>query len=73
MKKPSEELKGFAKTNLLKPGESQNITFSIDAKDLASFDTQSASWIAEAGTYQIKIGASSTDIKQQRILNYKKI
>jgi len=64
LKKPSEELKAFAKTNLLKPGESQKITFVIDAKDLSSFDTESASWIAEAGTYTVKIGASSTDIKQ---------
>jgi len=64
LKKPSEELKAFAKTNLLKPGESQKITFVIDAKDLSSFNTESASWIAEAGTYTVKIGASSTDIKQ---------
>lgn len=64
MKKPSEELKGFAKTNLLNPGESQNITFTINARDLASFDTNSASWIAEEGNYTVKIGASSTDIKQ---------
>jgi beta-glucosidase len=64
MKKPSEELKGFAKTNLLKAGESQKITFTIDARGLSSFDTKSASWIAEAGDYTIKIGASSTDIKQ---------
>ncbi len=64
MKKPSEELKGFAKTNLLKPGETQRITFTIDARDLASFDTNSASWIAEAGEYTVKIGASSTDIKE---------
>jgi len=64
MKKPSEELKGFAKTNLLKPGESQKITFTINARDLASFDTNSASWIAESGNYTVKIGASSSDIKQ---------
>ncbi|HEY5391632.1 MAG TPA: glycoside hydrolase family 3 C-terminal domain-containing protein [Hanamia sp.] len=64
MKKPSEELKGFAKTNLLNPGETQNIIFTINAMDLASFDTNSASWIAEAGNYTLKIGASSTDIKQ---------
>jgi beta-glucosidase len=33
--------------------------------DLASFDTQSASWIAEKGTYTLNIGASSMDIKQK--------
>ena len=64
LKKPSEELKGFAKTRLLNPGETETIRFTLDPKDLASFDTKSASWIAEAGTYSVKIGASSTDIKQ---------
>ncbi len=54
MKKPSEELKGFAKTNLLKPGESQTITFTITPRDLSSFDTKSASWVAEAGNYTDK-------------------
>ena len=64
LQKPSEELKGFAKTNLLKPGESQTITFTITPRDLSSYDTKSSSWIAEAGKYTVKIGASSTDIKQ---------
>ena len=64
LKKPSEELKGFAKTKLLKNGETEKISFTINAKDLSSFDTKSASWIAEAGDYTVKIGASSTDIKQ---------
>ncbi len=64
--KPSEELKGFAKTKLLKPGESQTISITINERDLASFDTNSTSWIAEAGTYTVKIGASSTNIKQTK-------
>src|SRR6185312_10172378 len=72
LKKPSEELKGFAKTNLLKPGQTVTLKFTIDPKDLASFDTKSASWIAEAGTYTVKIGASSTDIKQSADFNLKK-
>jgi len=72
LKKPSEELKGFAKTDLLKPGQTVSLKFTIDPKDLASFDTKSASWIAEAGTYTVKIGASSTDIKQSADFTLKK-
>jgi beta-glucosidase len=61
--KPESELKAFAKTHLLQPDESQIITFVIDSKSLASFDTGSSSWIAEAGKYSVKVGASSKDIK----------
>jgi beta-glucosidase len=62
--KPSEELKGFAKTSLLKPGQKQTLSFIIEAKELASFNTEATSWIADAGAYTVKVGASSTDTKQ---------
>ncbi len=60
--KPEEELKAFAKTQLLKPGESQTIRLSLDASSLASFDTDLTRWVADAGTYQVKIGAGAEDI-----------
>jgi beta-glucosidase len=62
--KPAEELKGFAKTKLLQPGESETITFTLSPLDLASFDTNSSSWLAEAGQYKVNIGSSSMNIKQ---------
>ena len=72
LNKPSEELKGFAKTRLLKPGEIQTVSFEITAKELASFDETSSSWIAEAGKYTVKVGASSKDIRQNISFTLKK-
>ena len=62
--KPSSELKAFAKTKVLQPGESQTIILTINPKDLASFVTAKNAWIAEAGTYNVAIGTSSLNIKQ---------
>ncbi len=64
LNKPAAELKGFAKTNLLQPGQKQTISFVLNAADLASFDTKSSAWMAEAGKYEVKVGASSAAIKQ---------
>jgi len=69
LQKPQEELKGFYKTVNLRPGQKQVVTFEITAADLASFDTNSTSWVANAGKYEVKIGASSTDIKQTASFN----
>ena len=61
--KPREELVAFDKTKLLGPGKTGTLSFVLKPRDLASFDTASSSWIAEAGEYVIKIGASSRNTK----------
>ncbi|WP_345951971.1 glycoside hydrolase family 3 C-terminal domain-containing protein [Mucilaginibacter sp. PAMB04274] len=63
--KPAQELKDFAKTRLLQPGESQTITFTVPVSSLASFHNDKNAWIADAGLYQLKIGTSSRQIRQQ--------
>lgn len=64
LKKPAETLAAYGKTKLLKAGESQTISFKIETSDFASFNEATSTWIAEAGTYNLKIGASSLAIKQ---------
>ena len=61
--KPEKELKAFAKTKELKPGESAVVTLKINTADLASFDETTSSWVVDAGSYNFLIGASSRDIK----------
>jgi beta-glucosidase len=67
--KPKQELKAFGKTKLLKPGETQTLKFALTAADLASFNTAKESWIADAGNYVVKAGASSEDIRLQATFN----
>jgi beta-glucosidase len=64
LQKPSSELKAFAKTKQLQPGETQKVSLTIKAKDLASFDENVSAWVAEAGTYKVLVGTSSLNIKQ---------
>ena len=61
--KPAKELKAFAKTGKLAPGESQVLTFTFPTSDLASFDEHASAWKVDAGTYTFQFGASSRDIR----------
>jgi beta-glucosidase len=62
LEKPAKELKAFAKTRELKPGESQTLTMTIPVRLLASFDEADSQWLAEAGTYQVHVGRNVADI-----------
>ena len=62
LEKPTQELKAFAKTRELQPGESQTLTMTIPVRDLASFDEAGSQWVTDAGTYVFRIGSSSRDI-----------
>ena len=63
LEKPVQELKAFAKTRELKPGEQQVLTMQIPVRMLASFDESGSQWLTEAGQYTFHIGASSRDIR----------
>lgn len=68
MPKPSLELRSFDKTRRLEPGEAQTLTFELGVRELASFDVATHAWVAEAGEYTLRAGASSADIRQTAAL-----
>jgi len=72
LEKPMHELKAYAKTDILKPGESQTVTMTFNVADLASFDESIMSWVTDPGIYTISLGASVEDIRQTMSLNVKK-
>ena len=61
--KPAKELKAFAKTKSLKPGENETLTLSITADQLASFDETASAWVVAEGEYQFIVAASAADVK----------
>lgn len=63
MDKPARELKGFAKTRKLNPGESQTVSIAIPYESLASFNEKDSQWQVEAGTYTVMVAKNAADAK----------
>ncbi len=61
--KPEKELKAYAKTPELAPGESVTVTMSLSPADFASYDAAQSAWVVDGGEYELLIGASSRDIR----------
>lgn len=57
--KPYQELAGYAKTDVLKPGQSQVVTISYDTTQMSSYDTAKANYVMDAGQYIVRVGNSS--------------
>jgi len=62
--RPVKELKGFERV-MLQPGETKQVTLSLDPRSFAFFDTQSSEWHANAGRYKVLLGESSEAIRQE--------
>jgi len=62
LQRPEKELKAFTKVQL-EPGERKTVTLSIARDALAYYDDVAHEWVAEAGTFEVIVGASSQDIR----------
>ena len=70
--KPACELKAFAKTRSLRPGESQTITMKVDNYSIASFNEATSSWEAPAGNYNVWFASSVDDVRASAVYSLKK-
>lgn len=67
--RPVKELKHFEKV-ALKPGETKQVSYTIDDDDLKYFDEGRHEWIAERGAFTVYVGSSATDIHGKVKFNY---
>ena len=64
VKRALKELKGFSKVYLEKD-EKKNVTISIDASELAYYNTDISDWSVEKGTYYLYVGNASNNITKK--------
>lgn len=64
--KPAKQLSAYQKTEKLKPGQSQVLTITFQAEDMASFDdlgkVEEAAYVMEKGSYFFYVGSSVRDV-----------
>lgn len=62
MFRPEQELKGFVKV-MLAPGEEQTVSIAFNDRSFAVWNVRENGWVIEGGVYEMRIGASSRDIR----------
>ncbi len=60
--RPEKELKGFEKVELA-PGEEKTVTFKLDKRSFAYYNTEIRDWYVESGEFEILVGKSSKEIE----------
>lgn len=70
IRRPEKELKGFEKV-ALNPGETKRVTFTVDKRSLAWYNTEIQDWYAASGAYELLIAASSQDVRLTKTIQWK--
>lgn len=65
---PFQTLAAFVKTDLIAPGSKEIVTASFNMRDIASYDTDEASYILEKGDYKVRVGNSSENTRVVSVL-----
>lgn len=60
---PPQQLRGFVRTGVLAPGESAEVSFRLRARDVSAYDPASREWAVVPGEFEVRVGASSRDVR----------
>ena len=71
LNKPEKELRNYAKTKLLKPGEKETVKMKVSIEDLASFNEKASAWKTDAGVYTFMICSSANDVEVKETVKVK--
>ena len=71
MNKPEKELRNYAKTRLLQPGQTETVTMKVATADLASFNEKASAWKTDAGVYTFMICSSANDVEAKATVKLK--
>lgn len=67
--RPDKELKGFQKVGL-EPGETKTVTMPLYARDLSYYHMELKDWYAPSGSYALRIGSASDDIRLETEIHF---
>lgn len=67
VERPLEELKGFERIHLA-AGETKTVTLPLESASLRYWDTAAAHWVLEPDQVEIRVGASSNDIRARQTI-----
>jgi len=62
---PLRQLKGFHKTKILAPGESENVQLTLRRRDVSIWDVNQHAWRVVDGHFNVSVGSSSRDFRLQ--------
>ena len=66
---PKEQLAGFQKTGVLKPGQTQHINVSVDTSALSQWDESTYKQVVYPGNYQFRVGPDSANFAATPTVN----
>jgi beta-glucosidase len=69
--RPKQDLRGYVRVSL-KPGETKTVSMPLAAKSIAYWDSTGHKWVTEAEPINLRVGASSADIRLTKTINVTK-